>query len=636
VGGIPSASWTQCGSTIAAGATVATINAALSSCAGKNQYVLLGPGTFNLAGTINFPTSGHVVLRGSGANSTFLVVASTGACQLGTTAICIQSSDQTYGGDATFYGWTAGYAQGSNQITLASTSGLSSGNPTLLFLEQCETGFTASSPTAACTGTATDNNQLFICSTNWSAAGPVGCDNNGPGNESALRGHAEMTYVSNIAGRVVTIGDPLRYPDWSAGQTPRIWFVQPIVSVGVENLAIDDSANGSNDLIQFYNAFNFWVKGCKFTNWGRWAVEQQQVVHGTVTDNYFYHSTGPDSYGIRLQYGGNNLFQNNIINQVFAPIILDGPSSADVIAYNYVENDNYQSDFMRGLGSPHSVNAYELYEGNIVNDFGSDGSHGTSVFSTRYRNLSLGWDSCANGQCGPSTFKDSQTVALLDMYADRYQNNVANVLGTPGFSTTYTGQVSCFAVGYIYAPGCSNVFPADSLVQNTSMFWASWDAVTNATRCNSSEVPTGALVYPNSVPTLGCGGGTLPASFYLSGTPAWWPATIPFPAIGPDITNGNVGQCGGALNTAGLQAGMPATNSSQCAGQPMNTAWAGHINAIPAMNCYLNVMGGKPDGTGSVLAYDASSCYGASTASKSGPPPSSNPQPPTSLSAVVQ
>src|SRR5215471_21097592 len=40
-GGIPSASWTQCGSTIAAGASAATITAAVQACP-PNHYVLLG------------------------------------------------------------------------------------------------------------------------------------------------------------------------------------------------------------------------------------------------------------------------------------------------------------------------------------------------------------------------------------------------------------------------------------------------------------------------------------------------------------------------------------------------------------------------------------------------------------------
>src|SRR4051794_18169816 len=49
-GGIP-AIGTKCGATLASSSTQSQINAAISSCSGGGGgYVLLGPGTFNLAG----------------------------------------------------------------------------------------------------------------------------------------------------------------------------------------------------------------------------------------------------------------------------------------------------------------------------------------------------------------------------------------------------------------------------------------------------------------------------------------------------------------------------------------------------------------------------------------------------------
>ena len=72
VGGIPDANWIQCGSTIAAyTGTAAAINTHIAGCP-SNTYVLLGPGTFNLSTGILMKS--NVVLRGSGANFTFLVM----------------------------------------------------------------------------------------------------------------------------------------------------------------------------------------------------------------------------------------------------------------------------------------------------------------------------------------------------------------------------------------------------------------------------------------------------------------------------------------------------------------------------------------------------------------------------------
>ena len=69
--GIPSGSWTQCGSTIAAygssgsPASPSTIINAITACSGTNEYVLLGPGTFYLNAAIRNVGVHNVELRGS-------------------------------------------------------------------------------------------------------------------------------------------------------------------------------------------------------------------------------------------------------------------------------------------------------------------------------------------------------------------------------------------------------------------------------------------------------------------------------------------------------------------------------------------------------------------------------------------
>src|SRR5262245_57460163 len=72
-GGIPSANWSQCGSTIAAySGSGSVIQTAINNC-GANQFVLLGPGTFTLTSGFTVSKSG-VVVRGSGADRTFLII----------------------------------------------------------------------------------------------------------------------------------------------------------------------------------------------------------------------------------------------------------------------------------------------------------------------------------------------------------------------------------------------------------------------------------------------------------------------------------------------------------------------------------------------------------------------------------
>ena len=72
---------------------------------------------------------------------------------------------------------------------------------------------------------------------------------------------------------------------------------------------------------------------------------------------------------------------------------------------------------------------------------------------------------------------------------------------------------------------------------------------------------------------------SLPASFYLTAKPTWWPTAEPWPPIGPDVTGGNIANVGG------------------------------HAYKIPAELCYEN-LGGLADGTGPLLTnFDAANCY---------------------------
>jgi hypothetical protein len=139
------------------------------------------------------------------------------------------------------------------------------------------------------------------------------------------------------------------------------------------------------------------------------------------------------------------------------------------------------------------------------------------------------------------------------------------------------------------------------------MRWGNWDVVNNATQWNTTESATEANTYVNANFTtsyFSTLAHTLPASLYYNAAPSWWPAGKAWPTTGPDITTGNLGECSG-----GTYAGAMATSSGQCTGGTLVTAWASHVYSIPALDCYLTVMGGPPDGSGSVLNFSAPNCY---------------------------
>lgn len=220
------------------------------------------------------------------------------------------------------------------------------------------------------------------------------------------------------------------------------------------------------------------------------------------------------------------------------------------------------------------------------------------------------------------------TSPILLRDFSREYNIIGNVLGQPGYHTQYaayststTGGVGASSANQsIYnigwggtGPVCSSgaITTCDPLTVTTMMRWGNYDTVDNSVLWNSANASPAAVPYVAanfSSSYFSSLAHTLPSSLYYSSPPSWWPAGEPWPAIGPDVSGGNLGVCSG-----GTFAGAEATSATQCTGGTLVSAWGGHANAIPAQSCYLNVMHGPPDGTGNVLSFDPSQCYPSST-----------------------
>jgi hypothetical protein len=122
--------------TLASGSTLSQINAAIAACP-ANQVVKLAAGTYNLSGQIYFGGKSNVVLRGAGPSSTVLVF--TGSPYMAN--IYAETPNMPWiPGTAPPHiaNWTAGYAKGSDKITLSSVSGLSVGS--YLWVDQVNDG----------------------------------------------------------------------------------------------------------------------------------------------------------------------------------------------------------------------------------------------------------------------------------------------------------------------------------------------------------------------------------------------------------------------------------------------------------------------------------------------------------------
>jgi hypothetical protein len=132
----------------------------------------------------------------------------------------------------------------------------------------------------------------------------------------------------------------------------------------------------------------------------------------------------------------------------------------------------------------------------------------------------------------------------------------------PNSPPLYGGGAYGYTIGYFSQSWSGGAAYGNSLVYSSALLHGEYIGVDGSTTW-----------APNASHAL-------PASLYLSAKPSWWSSSIPYPAIGPDVTGG-IGP-------------------------------GGHAYAIPA-EAYYNAMGGSEGGAGSPLTFDASNYSSSST-----------------------
>jgi hypothetical protein len=621
-GGIPNRT-TQCGATIAAySGSAAAINSAIAACP-AGQYVNLGAGTFNLSSGIDFAGHNNVTVRGQGADQTFLVFTGSAGCNGLSGDVCMAGGNSYPGGESNVCDWTAGYSKGSTVLTLSncgsttpakgSLSNLHAGS--LLILDQLDE--------------ATDTGQIWNCSTQNSCANTIqgGAERtDGPCNGSmCLRSQEQTVLVTAISGSQITISPGVYMPNWRSSQHPQAWFGGVITGDGIENVSIDNTSSTAGHNVEIYGCYQCWVKGVRSIKANRSHVQVFESEHVVVRDNYVYQNLNHASvsYSIELSNTCDSLVENNISQQVTdSSPSTTGPACGNVAGYNFAIDDQwYSNGWMQPPFYQHaSGDVYMLWEGNVGTGYDADSVHGTHHFHTLFRNYFSGTQDSPTTTC-LTVGSCNQTTPIALAAGSRYFNLLGNVLGQAGYHNNYTclasaatcldNASSIYTLGYtgettgqpnssitgfcLVAPLCALFGDYDPLVATYLFRWGNWDVVHNSVQWNSSEVPASVSPYGNPVPASQ----TLPASFYLSAKPSWF-GSVAWPAIGPDVSGASI------------------------------SAVAGHANMIPAMACYMNVMGGPADGTGNVLSFNAGTCYGQQVSTA--PPPAA----PTNLTAVVQ
>lgn len=373
---------------------------------------------------------------------------------------------------------------------------------------------------------------------------------------------------------------------------------------GVENLQIYSNNTGYNEGVLLERCNYCWVKGVEFNyvdGNGDYIVTQW-CYHVEFRDNYFSsaynHTSGSTENQIALEYKTTaSKVENNICERTQTCEQTSFGSSGNVVAYNFSVSSVSQDDqtllvgLIGYLHNPHSQ--FNLFEGNVAPYFNPDSVWGTHSANTFFRNWSKGTARACLPLTGRSAVNCTGANGVWATTADRaidigpldpYMNFIGNVIGSAEMSAlsgsltltsniqwpttrSYTGVAYGTSFGFA-TTGDTGTAPLDSTNAFTNTFLhGNYNNISAAVTWNGSYTHT------------------LPASFYLSGKPTWWPATIVYPAIGPDVSGSGPGGFTSSTTTAN-----------------------------PAMNCFFNFMGGTEGSAGSPYSFNANTCYASSNA----------------------
>lgn len=526
-GGIPDALWTQSGSTLQASASpcnngsgdcTTTIQNALNSC-GTNHFVLLSTGTFKYT-TLTIPS--NCVLRGTTGSPTTPTVLNC----VGTGFSCVAYGSATAPSTGTTTAISSGAGQGSTSIVVASASNISVGK--LLFINQVDPSFVTEVGTE---GTCT-----------WCAAGFPGSS-------------GQIVEVLTVTGTTVTFRPPLYYT--YTPNTPKAYpFNYGGVNIGLEYMQLYGNATSLNcnapcGVISMDGTKYSWMRGVEmnFSNdgngsgGGSFALITYSLGN-EFRDNFlhdgFDHGPGQNDNQIAVRsMSSANLFENNIVYRGHVSVMFQWGGGGNVVSYNYFDGNYHDSgtNWMIMDTDTHGAHPwFDLIEGNIAQKAQTDTIWGSSSHFTFFRNWYGGsrqyvppFNTRGILNFGSAIWEDSSASVqgMAIDYLSVFDNLVGNIVGSthlqtenpPGFlvnPSTGGDEPSCIRIGYnsdTSNPGTPNNY-SGTFIHGTL-------------DCNA-----GTFVWAAGVTH------TLPLSFYLPGRPNYWPATMAFPPIGPDVSAG--------------------------------------------------------------------------------------------------
>ncbi len=543
--------------------SLAQINAALRSCP-AGQTVFLASGTYAVPGTIIIPS--NVTLRGAGADRTMLNANGVG----GGYVVSMGSESVSYTPAHIIAGATAG----STTITVDNASAISAGKYLVI---------------------AESNNNEYVTS----AGSQDNCDWCDGWTKTGVLARGQIVSVIAVKGDTITTSPGL-YGGYTQ-QPIAVPFNMSAADAGVEALQVYANNTGYDASFGMSKCAFCWIKGVE-TNYSDgdpveilWGFRDE--VRDSYFSNSFQHQAGRHDSGIHVALKTSaSLIENNILERLRISFDVGWGAAGNVFAYNYAmgEFTSDAPDMVVGGFRTHGAHPqFNLLEGNVLTTVEEDPVWGSSSHTTAFRNWVVGTNRvCAplHGRgavnCSEVEYEFQAARAIQISYLGSRNNFIGNVVGSMQMQSLTANFRKLKQVASVEYPAERSY---DAVAYGWSFGYGSKNDGGAGTACNGGPPPCHLAGtsssnyfhgnYNNIDGSISWSPGVshvLPVSLYLARRPSWW-GSLPFPAIGSDVSGG--------------------------------TGPHGHSFGNPARSCYFKVMGGSDGGAGGPLHFNAGACY---------------------------
>jgi hypothetical protein len=219
--------------------------------------------------------------------------------------------------------------------------------------------------------------------------------------------------------------------DLPSGLAPKVaLMVRYMDKVGVEDLQIDgaNSTNNPNALLNLGQAIDCWAFNVKVVHTPNYLVSLAKSLRCEIRHCDIRIRNGAGTSGAGILFGGSSkcLVVDNIISDIFPSVEVNFGATDNVFAYNFCARSNSGNLVGASMLANHGAhNSMNLYEGNIMPVFQSDGYHGSGSTDTAFRN----W---IHGSDGPEDIATAGFWAVRLNRFSRHYNIVANQVGRTG------------------------------------------------------------------------------------------------------------------------------------------------------------------------------------------------------------